>query len=145
MQDAAFQFPPHGSTRFEARGQLLLLYSSGPFNAEHVKSLVPAFQAHAGPLSRNGPWATINIIRDSVMTTPECIDAMRRSAIWTRDTLGRVAAAYAIAEDVEGRRLMEPLLVAACDDIIPTRFFLDLDSASAWAQRQVEAARTRSG
>lgn len=144
MTDPSQKFAPHGSSRFEVRDCLLLLYSEGPFNAEHIYSLAPAFREHAGPLAERGPWATINIVDVSIMSSPEGVEAMRRSAQWTRDALGRSAAAYVVAPGVEGRKMMEPLLLQACGDIFPVRFFAELAEAEQWAREQVAQARLRS-
>jgi len=134
-------FPPHGSSRFERRGQLLLLHSQGPFNAEHIQSLVAEFRKHAAVLKPAGPWASINLVTRSTMTTPDALEALRRSALWARDELGRCAIAYVIADDVEGRMLMLPAIRASADGIVPLGVFTDYTAAEAWALQEIGRLR----
>lgn len=130
-------FPPHGSSRFERRGQLLLLHSQGPFNAEHIQSLVSGFRLHAAELKPCGPWASINIVSGSIMATPEAIEALRRSALWAYQELGRVAIAYVVATEVEGRGLMTPPIQASGQGVVPVGLFPDYAAAEAWALQRL--------
>lgn len=134
------KFRPHGASQFEARGQTLVLHSQGPFNAEHVQSLAPAFREFGGALQKNGPWATINVVTRSLLSTPEGIDMLRRSAQWTLEHLGRVAAAYVIAMDVEGRFIMLPEIRRSCEGIMPIEIFESLAPAEEWALARIAAA-----
>lgn len=138
-------FVAHGSSRLESRGQVLILHSAGPFNAEHIRSLAEPFRSWAAKLQPGGAWATINVVRHSAMCTPEAIEALRLSAERSRQHLGRVAAAYVITPEVEGRRLMEPALRGSCAGIMPMEIFADLASALAWAEAQVASANGLSG
>lgn len=135
------KFAPHGASRFEVRGQVLVLRSTGPFNAEHIQSLAPAFREFGGALQRQGPWATINVIAGSMMVTPEGLAMLRASAQWTHDHLGRVAAAYVAERGVEGRVIMEARLRGSTAGIIPIEIFERFEDAEAWALEQVAAAR----
>jgi len=135
------RFAPHGSSRFALRGQILMLYSEGPFNAEHIVSLAPAFREVAAELAPQGPWVSLNIVSRSIMSTPDAIDALRRSAEVSRDQWGRIGAGYVAPADIEGRRLMEPKIRAACADILPTEFFETLEPGLAWAETLLAAAR----
>lgn len=138
------KFQPHGASRFERRGQILILRSEGPFNAEHIQSLAPAFREFGADLKRGGPWATINVISASMMVTPEGLAMLRASAQWTHDQLGRVAAAYVAMPGAEGRVIMEASILASCAGIMPIDIFDDVESAEAWALERVAEAR-RSG
>jgi hypothetical protein len=133
MDDTTPLFAPHGSSRFERRGQVLLLYSQGPFNAEHILSLAPRFRAHAAVMAPQGPWVTLNIVSRSMMGPPDSIEALGRSAAWSRAELGRIGAGYVADATVEGRRLMIPLIRRACEPHLATGFFEDIDSGLAWA------------
>ena len=82
-------FVAHGSSRFEARGQVLILHSVGPFNAEHILSLAEPFRYWAARLRQDGPWASVNVVTASAMCTPEAIQALRVSAQRSFDLLGR--------------------------------------------------------
>jgi hypothetical protein len=135
------KFQPHGASRFERRGQVLILRSQGPFNAEHIQSLAPAFREYGGALKRDGPWATINVISTSMMVTPEGLAMLRASAQWTHDQLGRVAAAYVALPGAEGRFIMEAGIRASCAGIMPLEIFDDVDAAEAWALERIAEAR----
>jgi hypothetical protein len=135
------RFQPHGASRFDRRGQVLILRSQGPFNAEHIQSLAPAFREYGGQLQREGPWATINVIGGSMMVTPEGLAMLRASAQWTHDQLGRVAAAYVALPGVEGRVIMESRIRASCDGIMPLEIFEDVESAERWALERIADAR----
>lgn len=134
-------FVAHGSSRFETHGQVLILHSTGPFNAEHILSLAEPFRHWAAVLRPNGPWASVNIVTVSAMCTPEAVQALRLSAQRSFDLLGRVAMSYVIAADVEGRRVMEPALRGSCAGIMPLELFEDIDPAVAWAETRIAAAR----
>ncbi|HRQ63250.1 MAG TPA: hypothetical protein PKZ76_00040 [Xanthomonadaceae bacterium] len=134
------KFPGHGASRFERRGQILLLFSEGPFNAEHIQSLVPQFQSLGAALAQDGPWASVNVVTRSIISTPDAIDMLRKSALWTRDAYHRVAAGYVAGPDVEGRAIMLPILYRCYAEVIPVEVFHALDDGMAWAKAQVEAA-----
>lgn len=127
-------FVPHGTTRFERRGQVLLLHSEGPFNAEHIASLAGAFREYAALMTPQGPWVSLNLVRGSLMATPDAINALTHSATLSRDHLGRIGIGYVVTPDTEGYRVMMPLILRASDSVLPTRFFEDLDAGMAWAQ-----------
>jgi len=134
------KFQPHGVSEFEARGQVLVLRSQGPFNAEHIQSLAPAFREFGGRLQQAGPWATINLVTRSLLSTPEAVEMLRRSAQWTHDHLGRVAAAYVVGREVEGRMIMLAEVRRSCAGIMPIEIFFELAPAQAWALEQIAAA-----
>lgn len=133
MNGGPASFVPHGSTRFERRGQILLLHSEGPFNAEHIASLGPAFREHAALMAPHGPWVSINLVRGSLMTPPDAIAALTHSAAASRN-LGRIGIGYVVSPDIEGYRVMRPLILRASEPVLPTRFFEELVSAFAWAE-----------
>jgi hypothetical protein len=134
------RFPGHGASRFERRGQVLLLFSEGPFNAEHIQSLVPEFQTLGEALSRDGPWASVNVVTRSIISTPDAVDMLRKSAEWTRDAYHRVAAGYVAGPDVEGRAIMLPILRQCYAGVMPVGIFHELEEGMAWAQAQIAAA-----
>lgn len=134
------QFLPHGTTRVERRGRVLLMYSEGPFNAEHVASLAPAFREHALELAPGGHWLTINVVHSSIMATPDALATLARSAVDTR-ALGRIGIGYVVSPEVEGYRLMQTLILAATEPVLPTRFFTTLEPALAWAEELLAEAR----
>lgn len=134
------QFAPHGSSIFEFKDQIVILRSRGPFNVEHVHAVVAAYRKAAESLRQNGPWATINIIHESMLLTAEGVTAMGESARLSRE-LGRCAAAYVVDESVEGYNLIMPALRKVCADLLPIEAFPDLPQAQAWCQQQIELAR----
>lgn len=131
------KFTPHGDSQFEVRGQILILHSTGPFNAEHIFSLGAPFKHYAARLQPQGPWATVNVVHDSVMATPEAVEALRTSAELTHRLLGRAAACYVLSPELEGRRLMDAPIRASCAGIMPLEIFESLPPALAWAQDQL--------
>ena len=140
------QFAPHGSSVFEYDGQILILRSRGPFNAEHVQGVVNAFNRAAQELQPRGPWATINVIYESMLLTSEGVQAMGDSARHSRDHLGRCAAAYVVTPDVEGYSMIVPALRRVCEGILPIEFFDDLEKATAWCREQIrEATQSSAG
>lgn len=138
------KFRPHGVSHFEEHGQVLVLRSEGPFNAEHIQSLAPAFREHGGRLQQRGPWATINVVTRSLLSTPEAVEMLRKSAQWTHDHLGRVAAAYVATREVEGRLIMLGEIRGSCAGIMPIEIFEEFAPAEAWALEQIELAGNRS-
>lgn len=133
------KFAPHGESQFEVRGQILILKSTGPFNAEHISSLYTVFNQYAAELQPRGPWATVNIVYRSVMATPEAVEMLRRSAEVTHRLLGRAVACYVMGPEVEGRRLMESAVRASCAGIMPLEIFETLEPALDWTQAQLDA------
>ncbi len=139
LKPEAPKFAPHGRSQCERRGQLLLLHSQGPFNAEHVQAVAPMLRAHGTQLATDGPWASINIVSASMLATPEAIEMMRRSAEWSRVELGRVASAFVAGADVEGREIMQIKLRDCYSGVMPVGFFASYADAEAWALEQIEA------
>jgi hypothetical protein len=135
------RFPGHGSTRFERRGQVLLMHSEGPFNGEHIQSLAPHFMAYGKAMAECGPWATVNVVTGSALITPEAAEMLRRSGAWTRDAFNRVGAGYVVAPEVEGRAIVIPILEQCYAGVLATAVHADLASALAWAEGLIEQAR----
>ncbi|MBD8525108.1 hypothetical protein [Pseudomarimonas arenosa] len=134
------QFAPHGSSIFEFDNQVLLLRSRGPFNAEHVRAVMAAYESAAERMRQGGPWATINVIFESMLLTADGIEAMGESAQRSRE-LGRCAAAYVVPQEVEGRSMIISALQKVCAGVLPIAFFTELDDARSWCAQQIAGAQ----
>jgi|GEM_PF-6041986 len=66
------KFQPHSVSHFEVRGLILVSRSEGPFNAEHIQSLVPAFRELGAALKQRGPCATVNVVEGSILAPAGC-------------------------------------------------------------------------
>lgn len=107
---AAGPFRPHGRVEIWAEGNVVRLDAAGPFNKEAVIALGATWRSLFAELPRQGAFASITVVRNSVLISQEVLDAL--GAFLRSNTAagqGAEAVAFVVAPDVEGRSMMLPM------------------------------------
>lgn len=137
------QFAAHGRVEMFFDGDILNYEASGPFNRELFESLALAQLEFLSTSSHDGPWASICLVSTSMLTSPEGLaryEEMIRAP--KPDRFTPVATAFVVPPEVEGGKLMQPLLSAIFVRVgRPFRWFENMAQAKAWVGVQIEAAR----
>ena len=136
-------FAPHGVIEIFMEGDVLHYECTGPFNREAFDAMAVAQMAFLVNLKHPGPWASIAIGRESVMSSPDGIQ--RYSELMHTKLppeLSAVATAFVIGPDVEGGAIMGPYFAKIYAEIgRPFKLFTTLGEAMQWAQSIVDASR----
>lgn len=125
-------FKPHGHFRAEVRGRILIAHTSGHWNIEKHQEMSIQSAQLAQCLDAGGPWASVVVTHDTLVTSLEVLDAGRK-AVADRIGISQLAAvAWVIRADVEGYDLLSPRYEALYEGLLPTAVFEDVDTACQW-------------
>lgn len=103
-------FRPHGRVEIWAEGNVVRLDAAGPFNKEVIIALGATWRSLFAELPRHGEFASITVVRHSVLISQEVLDALGEFLrANTKAGQGAEAVAFVVAHDVEGRSLMLPM------------------------------------
>ncbi|MBN8506060.1 MAG: hypothetical protein J0L58_16465 [Burkholderiales bacterium] len=134
-------FPAHGRATFTLDGRILVTDAEGPFNAELVAALRQPVLLASEPLRGQGrPWGQLSRFRRSAMASPEALAAFTRLLTEMRaEGTAPPFTAYVMTDEVEGARLMLPLL-RRCFEAAGLGFahFAQEDEARAWLLAQLD-------
>jgi len=132
-------FPAHGLARYEVEADLIRMEITGPWNKELVilvhQQLLKLIADH--PMPR---WGLLIEVKESCLCEPEALEMIRRGVQSGQVQAGRVATAWVITADVEGRSLMRDLLEKLYQGLTPLAFFEEVDCARQWLHHQVFSA-----
>ncbi len=135
------QFRPHGWRGLERDGDIAIFRSEGPYNLEMVQALKAARQANEDKYGPGGRRATITVVRNSLMMSPEALAAFEEYVLsLTVSGVRGAPVAWVVPQDVEGRDFMLPyferMYVRANR---PWRAFEDVDTAMEWIRSLLDA------
>lgn len=133
-------FEAHGQVEVHLEGRILMTSLTGPFNVELIRHWIRISAPLAEQLGRELPFGSINIVRGSILSSPEAFDLLGRTLYHFTHTLYGVASACVADAAVEGRDMIESSYMRRHAQNLPQRFFYDLDSARAWVNEQIRAA-----
>jgi len=133
-------FPAHGSASFRIEGRLLLADIDGPWNLELIQQYHHGMRPLIEQLAKDGPWALVIVIHRAAACPPDALELIRQGAIAQSQTSRRVGAAYVIAPEVPGYRVMDRFWRRIYAGVHPFEIFEALDAATAWASEKVAAA-----
>lgn len=136
------QFTPHGMVELWMDGQVMHYEATGPFNTELVNCLVIAQRDHLVAVQPQGAWVSMGVLRHSAMMSPEALTRYAEIIAAPKpQNMNPVATAFVIGADVEGGRIMGPLLAKVFTDIgRPVAIFATQAEAEAWAEAQIARA-----
>lgn len=127
-------FKPHGHYRAEVQGRILYAHTSGHWNIEKHQEMSIESGLLAQSLDAGGPWGSIVITHDTLVTSLDVLEAGRR-AVADRVGISHLAAiAWVIRPDVEGYDLLLPRYQTLYEGLLPTAVFEDVDTARAWVE-----------
>lgn len=129
-------FSPHGEQRTTRVGRVLVTHVAGHWNLEMQQHAMLQTQALVEELSREGPWATVVVVEETLVTSMDVLEA-GRNAVSQNPDLKLVGLAWVIKPDVEGYSLLLPRYRAMYEGLIHTRVFDDYSAALLWAEKIV--------
>ncbi len=129
-------FSPHGEQRTTTVGQVLVTHVAGHWNLEMHQHSMQQTQALVDELSQRGPWATVVVVEETLVTSLDVLEA-GRNAVAQNPGLKLVGLAWVIKPDVEGYSLLLPRYRAMYEGLIQTHVFDDYSAALNWAERVV--------
>lgn len=141
------RFRPHGRVDMWMEDDVLQYEATGPFNVEVVDCLAITQRDYLLSLTIEGPWASIGILRNSAMMTPEGLQRyteLMQSA--KPEHLEPVATAFVLGPEIEGGRIMRPHFERIYALIQrPFRIVDTMEEAQQWVRSMVQAHRRDGG
>lgn len=126
------RFRAHGEARVQVRGRVMHFTAQGPWNAELMDALNRTLGQAVTELPPDGRFVDIIEVHGSALMTP---DALARLQRLVDDAVARgygsKATALVMADDVEGRALMLPKLLAVYQGSRPVSVHNGLAEAEA--------------
>jgi CO dehydrogenase/acetyl-CoA synthase beta subunit len=84
-----------------------------------------------------GTWGGIAIISDSMLATPEAMDALKKAVSYAVTRLGCISQVVVAAPEVAGRGIVEASFERVYQGLCLYNFFDDYASAKAWTLAQI--------
>lgn len=130
-------FQAHGEFALHCDGRILVTTVRGPWNAELVQLWAKAAYPYSIAMQAGGAWGGIAIITESMLGTPEGMDALRKAVSYGVQNLGCISQVVVAAPDVAGRGLVEGAFERVYKGLCVSNFFDDYESAKAWTNAQI--------
>jgi len=103
------RFNQHGRMVSRVEDNILFNEATGPFNAEIIAAIRLIQQEMLEEISTKEKWAQIYVFFDSVLCSPDTIEALQVYLANLKGKLKKpVATAFVIGPGVEGRSMMGP-------------------------------------
>lgn len=146
-QVAGARFRPHGRVDMWMEDDVLQYEATGPFNAEVVDCLAITQRDYLLSLVIDGPWASIGILRNSAMMTPDGIQRYSELMQSPKPAhLEPVATAFVVGPEIEGGKIMTPHFERIYRLIQrPFRIVNTMEEAQQWVRSMVRARRSEGG
>ena len=134
-------FRPHGHSEAYVEGSVLVVTVSGYWNLEMHAANTKLTQPLVERLEAQGPWGTVVVVTDTLVSSIEVFEAARRAVAESSGISGLVALAWAISPQVEGYGLMLPRYRRMYEGLLPSEIFPTVDAAREWVEAAVLAAK----
>lgn len=146
-QVAGARFRPHGRVDMWMEDDVLQYEATGPFNAEVVDCLAITQRDYLLSLVIDGPWASIGILRNSAMMTPDGIQRYSELMQSPKPAhLEPVATAFVVGPEIEGGKIMTPHFERIYRLIQrPFRIVNTMEEAQQWVRSMVRSRRSEGG
>ncbi len=130
----ATRFNQHGRMESRVEGNILFNEATGPFNAEIITAIRLIQQELLEEISSKEKWAQIYVFYESVLCSPDTIEALHFYLTNLKGKLKKpVATAFVIGPDVEGRTMMSPHYRQVYEKAnLNFRIFDAVEEAHAW-------------
>jgi hypothetical protein len=132
------QFEPHGEFLNSIDDRIVVTVLRGPWNAELISIWSRDVYQYALELQKQGTWGGIAIVSESMLCTPEAMDALRNAVRFGVEKLGCISQAIVASSDVAGRGLVEPAFRRVYEGLCVSNFFDDYSSAKIWTNQQID-------
>jgi hypothetical protein len=130
--------PAHGEFSLRIDGRILVTEIRGPWNTELVHLWAKAALKPSEEMHKLGAWGNISIVSESMLSTPEALEELRKVANYGVQNSGFIAQAYVATPDVLGRGIVEAVFARVYEGLCPCIFFDDYESAKAWLNALIE-------
>ena len=128
-------FAPHGDTRIDVRGRILVLRPQGHLNAEEVGRILRQLDEIIPSLGGK-PWAVLYVLQDSTLLTPDAENsATGASSLLTAAGLSTLA--IVLPPGLSGRLQEAQVRSIYADTHCAIRVFDDEPAAFAWASSMI--------
>ena len=125
-------FPPHGQFNIYLDGRILVTEVHGPWNVELVRRWAAAVRPYSLQLMPGGPWAGLALIRGSMLSTPEGMEALADVTANGVQHFGCIANIVVAAADVAGRGVIETQFKRIYEGVCAYGFFYEMTEAREW-------------
>ena len=136
-------FPPKGDQSSWIQGRILITRVQGSWNLEQHRRASAQMAPLVGELESSGPWASLVILTDTLLTSLEVL-AAGREAVASGALMRLRALAWVIGEGVEGRAVLLPRYRRLYEGLLPTEVFVSEREGIAWLSQQRARGSTRS-
>jgi hypothetical protein len=127
-------FTAHGGHAAHSEGQILVVRVSGSWNIEMHTAASLESQPLIRELESAGAWATVVVVRDTLVSSLEVLEAGRNSVRNNPDCANLVALAWVIHPGVEGYSILLPRYKRMYEGLLRTDVFSTLEQAMRWSQ-----------
>ena len=136
---AAGGFRPHGKVELWAEGPVMRVIAEGPFNREAVLALGNAVNDLHQALGDQRPICELLDFRGSLLASPDALHTLGElMALMTEIGNAQKAIAMVVADDVEARDLMLPILTKVyTDQGRVVACFMTVAEAQDWLKTQL--------
>ncbi len=131
-------FPSHGKYSLYRDGQVLVTEVVGPWNLELVQEWARSAIPFSIEMHEDGPWAGIAIMSESMLATPEAMDALRKVVAASVEQFNCIAHIVVASPGVAGKGIVEGAFKKVYEGLCLSGFFDDYASAKAWAVQQID-------
>lgn len=138
-------FPPHGQFRIYRDDRILVTEVQGPWNVELVRQWAFALSPYVLQLKNGGPWAGLALIKGSMLSTPDGMEALGRVTVDGAKNYGCIANVIVASSDVAGRGVIESQFQRIYEGVCDYAFFDDLDEAKKWLITLLQSSQARPG
>ena len=138
--DMRHLFKPHGKFLLYRDDNILVTDITGPWNIELIKFWAKAAIPYSLEMQTIGVWGAVAIISESMLCSPDAMQALRKNVAYSVHGLGCVSHCIVAEADVLGRGIVEPAFERAYEGLCPSNFFYDYESAKLWTQSQIQVA-----
>lgn len=133
-------FEVHGRAEFRLEADVLFLDLYGPWNMECIRAAGDSAWPLMNRLMAQGPFGIVVIGHDSLLGTPDAIEAISVETA-RQGKLDSVAIAWVADPEIEGRELMMPLVEKAYEGIATMQSFFELEPALRWIRQMIDARK----
>ncbi|MES2103288.1 MAG: hypothetical protein V4634_04660 [Pseudomonadota bacterium] len=130
-------FTPHGQFRLHAEGRIVVSEVTGPWNVELVQNWATEVRPYSLQMQPGGPWGGIAIIRESMLCTPDAMDALGKIVAYGVENFGCIAQVVVASPDVAGRGVVEPAFQRIYEGVCAYNFFYEYEEARDWLNRLI--------
>jgi hypothetical protein len=132
------KFRVHGNFNCYIDGQVLVTEVTGPWNKELVEAWAEFTYPIALAASSRGAYVGIAQIHRSMLCPPDALEALRQKVRYASKHLNCICNVVVAGHEVEGRDFVEPNFVQIYENVVPYRFFYELDEALAWSHELLQ-------